>query len=64
MPEDDLDQPATGRDLLELQATTRDLPEMQAATRRDLLAVRDELRTHFDVVAEQFTGRIEQRDKP
>ena len=37
MPEDDLDQPAT---------------------RRDLIALREELRTHFNVVAEQFKAEF------
>ena len=40
MPEDDLDQPATRRDLF----------EAQAATRRDII----ELRRHFDVIAESW----------
>jgi ABC-type transporter Mla subunit MlaD len=55
----DLDRPVTRRELREdLQAfVTKDQlrEELKAlATKEDLKAVRDELRTHFTVVAEQF----------
>ena len=53
----DLDRPVTRRELREeLKAfTTKD--DLKAfATKDDLFRVRDELRTHFDLVAESFKG--------
>ncbi len=46
-----LDQPATRRDVRELRT---DVGELRDATRRDLIELREELRRHFDVVAESF----------
>jgi len=63
---EDLDRPATRRDLVALEAATKadlsefqaamkaDLGEFQAAMKADQLAVETRLRRHFDVVVEAF----------
>ena len=52
---EDLDRPATRRDLVALEGATKaDLSALQAAMKADQLAVETRLRRHFDVVVEAF----------
>jgi inorganic triphosphatase YgiF len=59
MAEDDLDRPVTRRDVIAILderevATRRDLLRLRDEVKADLSSVREELRIHFNVVAEQF----------
>jgi len=52
---EDLDRPATRRDLVALEAAMKaDLGALQAAMKADQVALETRLRRHFDVVVEAF----------